>query len=399
MTLRNTTPDTTRPLAGIRILSLESFGAGPYGTMLLADLGAEVMKIENPATGGDASRSVGPHFLGEGDSQYAQSFNMNKRSIALDLGRPEDREDFLALVTTADAVVNNLRGDLPAKLGIDYASLSKVNPAIVCLHISAYGRDNSRTAWPGYDFLAQAEAGLMSMTGEPDGPPTRIGLSMIDYMTGTTGMVGLLSCLIRARATGKGCDVDTNLFDVATHQHAYSATWFLNTGAVPQRQPRGAHGSMAPVQSVQTKDGWIYVMCMKEKFWQTLCERIGRPDLLTDPRFATQQARRDNRSALTAELDAGMQARTTREWLSVLTGAIPVAPIFDVAEAFANPFMAETAMVTSVRHPHADELRVLACPLKIDGTRPAKSAGSGLGADNERLLTPLHRREEARHEA
>ncbi|WP_341989689.1 CoA transferase [Azorhizobium sp. AG788] len=393
------TPETTRPLAGLRILSLESFGAGPYGTMLLADLGAEVIKIENPATGGDASRGVGPHFLGESDSLYAQSFNMNKRSMALDLSRPEDHDDFLALVATADAVVNNLRGDLPKKLGIDYASLSKVNPAIVCLHISAYGRDNSRTAWPGYDFLAQAEAGLMSMTGEPDGPPTRIGLSMIDYMTGTTGVVGLLSCLMRARITGKGCDVDTNLFDVATHQHAYSATWFLNTGTMPQRLPRGAHGSMAPVQSVKTKDGWIYVMCMKEKFWQVLCERIGRRDLLTDVRFATQLARRDHRAALTTELDASMQARTTQEWLSVLTGAIPAAPIFDVAEAFSNPFMAETAMVTSVHHPHAETLRVLACPLKIDGARPAKAACSSLGADNERLLTPLHRREEARHEA
>lgn len=387
------------PLDGIRILSLESFGAGPYGTMMLADLGAEVIKIENPATGGDASRSIGPHFLGEGDSQYAQSFNLNKRSVALDLSRPEDRADFLALVETADAVVNNLRGDLPKKLGIDYASLSAINPAIVCVHISAYGRDNERAAWPGYDFLAQAEAGLMSMTGEPDGPPARIGLSMIDYMTGITGMVGLLGCLIRARTTGRGCDVDTSLFDVATHQHAYSATWFLNTGTMPQRLPRGAHGSVAPVQSVRTADGWIYVMCMKEKFWRILCERIERMDLLTDPRFATQEGRRQNRAALTDELDATMTTRTTREWLSVLTGAIPAAPIYNVAEAFANPFMQKTGMVTSVRHPHADALKVLSCPLKIDGVRPAKSACAGLGADNDSLLAPLHRREEAHHEA
>lgn len=388
-----------RPLEGTRILTLESFGAAPYGTMLLADLGAEVIKIENPATGGDASRGVGPHFLGQGDSQYAQSFNLNKRSLALDLTRPQDKADFLALVATADAVVNNLRGDLPARLGLDYATLGRINPAVVCLHISAYGRDNSRTSWPGYDFLAQAEAGLMSMTGEPDGPPARIGLSMIDYMTGTTGMVGLLGCLMRARSTGRGCDVDTNLFDVATHQHCYSATWYLNTGEVPERMPRSAHGSIAPVQSIRTADGWIYVMCMKEKFWEILAERVGRPELISDARFSTQQARRVNREALTAELDAAMSRKTTREWLAVLAGAIPVAPIYGVEEAFTNPFMAETAMVTEVTHPSAGRLKVLASPLKVDSERPPKAACVPLGADNERLLAPLRLQEVVGHEA
>ncbi len=382
-----------KPLHGIRILTLESFGAAPYGTMLLADLGAEVIKVENPAVGGDASRAVGPHFLGEGDSVYAQSFNLNKRSLALDLSRPSDRADFLALVPTVDAVVNNLRGDLPVKLGVDYPSLRSINPAVVCLHISAYGRDNSRTSWPGYDFLAQAEAGLMSMTGEPDGPPSRIGLSMIDYMTGITGMVGLLSCLMRAKATGQGCDVDTNLFDVATHQHAYSANWYLNSGTIPERLPRGAHGSIAPVQTVETADGWIYVMCMKEKFWQTLAERLGRPDLLTDPRFATPEARRRNRAPLTEELDAAMRQRTTQAWLTELAGELPVAPIYSVDQAFANPFMAETAMVTTVAHPANGALRMLASPLKIDGQRPGKRACPPLGADNERLLAPVRKLE------
>jgi crotonobetainyl-CoA:carnitine CoA-transferase CaiB-like acyl-CoA transferase len=372
-----------RPLEGIRIVTLESFGAAPYGTMLLADLGAEVIKIENPSSGGDAARGVGPEMLGDGDSQYFQSFNLNKRSVAIDLTRPQDRDSFLALVATADAFVNNLRGDLPKKLGLDYASLRSVNPAIVCLHISAYGRDNSRTSWPGYDFLAQAEAGLMSVTGEPDGPPCRIGVSMVDYMSGLTGMVGLLSCLMRAKTTGQGCDVDTNLFDVATHQHGYAATWYLNSGAVPTRLPRGSHASVVPVQTVRTADGWIYVMCMKDKFWEILAERIGRPDLTTDPRFSSQAARLANRDTLTGELDDAMMKRTTKEWLEVLAGAIPAAPIYAVDEAFSNPFMAETGMVTSVPHPARANLRVLATPLKIDGERPSKAACPPMGSDNE----------------
>lgn len=378
-----------KPLAGTRILTLEHFGAAPYGTMMLADLGAEVIKIENPAVGGDASRAVGPNRLGEHDSQYFQSFNLGKQSVALDLTKAADLEAFHALVATADAVVNNLRGDLPAKLGLEYASLREINPAIVCLHISAYGRDNSRKAWPGYDFLAQAEAGLMSMTGEPDGPPSRIGLSMIDYMTGITGMVGLLGCLMHAKATGRGCDVDTNLFDVATHQHCYLATWFLNSGIEPQRVPRSAHPSIVPVQSVRTRDGWIYVMCMKDKFWETLAQRIGREDLIADPRFSSQDARRANRHALTDELDAAMSARTTQEWLEVLTGVIPVAPIYSVRDAFSSRFMAEAGMVTSVRHPAAPELQVLASPLKINGERPAKSAGAPLGSGNADYLTDM----------
>lgn len=375
-----------RPLEGVRIVTLEHFGAAPYGTMLLADLGADVVKIENPRSGGDASRSVGPHMLGEADSQYFQSFNLNKQSVALDLADAADKERFHALVATADAVVNNLRGDLPTKLGLDYAHLGQVNSTIVCLHISAYGRDNDRRSWPGYDFLAQAEAGLMSMTGEPDGPPSRIGVSMIDYMTGLTGMVGLLGCLMRAKQTGRGCDVDTNLFDVAAHQHAYSATWYLNGGEVPTRAARGAHQSVAPVQTVRTRDGWIYVMCMKDKFWETLAERIDRTDLLADPRFATQASRRQHRDALTLELDEAMGRRTTQDWLTILAGAIPAAPIYAVDEAFENPFMQQTGMVTTVLHPAAPDLKVLASPLKIDGLRPSKTACAPLGSGNERYF-------------
>src|SRR6204780_4863769 len=193
-----------KPLEGLRILAIEQYGAGPYGTTFLADLGAEVIKIENAASGGDPARYTGPRLLGAADSEYFQSWNSGKHSIALDLKSQAGREALEALVVESDAVVNNLRGDQPEKLKIDYASLQSLNPAIVCLHISAYGRDNERKAWPGYDYLMQAEAGIMALTGEPEGAPSRIGCSMIDYMSGLTGVVGLLASISRARQTGIG---------------------------------------------------------------------------------------------------------------------------------------------------------------------------------------------------
>jgi crotonobetainyl-CoA:carnitine CoA-transferase CaiB-like acyl-CoA transferase len=375
-----------KPLEGMRVLTLEQFGAGPYGSMLLADLGAEVIKIENAESGGDAGRHVGPYLLGENDSQYFQTWGSNKKSVTLDLKSEAGRENFRRLAATAEAVVNNLRGDQPEKLGLDYKSLQSVNPAIVCLHISGYGRDTSRKGWPGYDFLMQAETGLMSLTGEPDGPPARFGASMVDYMTGTTGIVGLLACVMRARATGKGCDVDTSLFDVALHQISYTGVWYLNGGDMPSRLPRGSHQSLTPVQTLKTKDGWLQVMCMMDKFWEELARRIGRADLIGDPRFSSAAARRENRAALTQELDTELMKRTTAEWLDVLRGAVPVAPVYDVAQAFANPFVAETGMVRTVPHPAKPDLKLLASPLKIDGVRPEQKVCSPLGADNEAIL-------------
>ena len=374
-----------KPLEGIRILTFEQFGAGPYASMLLADLGAEVIKIENAATGGDAARHVGPHMLANGDSQYFQTWNMNKRSVALDIKAVDERAQFFELVKTADAVMNNLRGDQPEKLGLDYASLKHLNPKIVCLHISAYGRDNARKAWPGYDFLMQAEAGIMSLTGEPDGPPARVGASMVDFMTGATGATGLLACILRAQRSGTGCDVDTCLFDVALHQLSYAAVWYLNEGDAARRMPRSAHLSVAPVQTFPTADGWIFIMCMTEKFWRIFCDVIARPDLPGDHRFESAERRRENRDALTPILDEETRKRTTEQWLAALTGKIPVAPVNDLAQALDAPFTRRTGMVQAIAHPES-ELRVLAHPLKIDGVRPEQRACSALGADNATLL-------------
>ena len=376
---------SAKPLEGIRVLTLEQFGAGPYGTMFLAELGAEVIKVEAP-DGGDPSRGVGPYRLGDNDSEYFQAWNLGKKSVALDMKSADGRQQFEALVKSADCVVNNLRGTQPAKLGIDYASLKHLKPAIVCLHISAYGRANERKDWPGYDFLMQAEAGLMELTGEPDGPPTRVGVSMIDSMSGLTGIVGLLACLLRARTTGLGCDVDTCLYDVAMHQLTYPGVWYLNEGDVSPRVPRGGHLSLAPVQTFPTKDGWIFIMCMTQKFWLSLCDAMGRTDLLADPRFPDPNTRAKNRAELTDALDPTFRTRTTAEWLKKFNGLLPAAPVNRLDAALDSDFARSAGMVSSVPHPAKGNLRTIANPIRIDGKRLAQAACSPLGADNAKLL-------------
>lgn len=376
-----------KPLAGFRILSAEQFAAGPYGTMFLADLGAEVIKIENPGSGGDPARRGGPFMLGEADSEYFQTWNLNKRSIELDLQSEAGRRAFHGLVAGADAVVNNLRGDLPGRLGLDFPTLSGIKPSIVCVHISAYGRDTSRASWPGYDYLMQAESGLMHLTGEPQAPPARLGApSIIDHMAGMTAMVGLLAALLRARQSGRGCDVDVSLLDVALHQLGYAAIWYLNEGLSLSRQPRSAHFSVGPVQALQTADGWLFLMCMTEKFWLELLDIIGRPDLTADPRFATPGSRGTHRESLAPILEEELRRQPMSYWLEAFKGRVPAAPVLDVATALESRFVAEAGMIRGVPHPQRPDFRVLSNPLKIDGERLELRVCSQLGSDGEALL-------------
>ena len=373
-----------KPLEGIRVLTLEQFGAGPYGTMFLAELGAEVIKIEAPE--GDPSRQVGPYRLGKDDSQYFQAWNLGKKSVTLDIKSGEGRRQFEALVKTADCVVNNLRGTQPAKLGIDYTSLKSVKPSIVCLHISAYGRAGARADWPGYDFLMQAEAGLMELTGDPEGAPTRVGVSLIDSMSGLTGTVGLLACLLRAKTTGRGCDVETCLYDVAMHQLTYPGTWYLNEGVVSPRVPRSAHLSLAPVQTYPTRDGWIFIMCMTQKFWLSLVDAMGCKELANDPRFPDPNTRAANRAELDDALDPVFKTRTTDEWLAKFNGLLPAAPVYRLDQALDSGFARSTGMVTEVPHVSRNPLRVIANPIRVDGKRLDQEACSPLGADNMKYL-------------
>lgn len=376
------------PLSGYRIVSAEQYGAGPYATMFLAQMGAEVIKVETPS-GGDTARAVGPHFLRAGESLYFQAFNLNKRSMTLDLQKAEGQKIFRELAANSHVVLNNLRGDRPERMGLTYDQLKDVNPALVCAHLSAYGRDNERASWPGYDYLMQAEAGWMGLTGEPDAPPTRAGLSLVDYMSGTIMTIGLLGALVDAARSGKGRDVDVDLLSAAVHQTSYPALWYMNEGDVTGRVERSAHPSVTPSQLVKAADGWIFVMAQLPKFWTVLTQRIGRSDLASDPRFATPADRLAHRGELTTILDSIFVLHDVQHWMDILSGHMPVSPVYDLDQALDNPYLAQTGMIDMVDHPDRKDLRILASPIKLDGQRLPNRAAPLLGADTDQLLAEL----------
>jgi crotonobetainyl-CoA:carnitine CoA-transferase CaiB-like acyl-CoA transferase len=376
------------PLEGLRIVAVEQYGAGPYGSGHLADMGAEVIKIEHRGSGGDMARGVGPYFLGEDDSQFFQTFNRNKRSLTLDLKHVRGREVFEKLVATADGLFGNMRGDQPEKLRLRYDDLKRVNPRIVCAHLSAYGCEGSRRGWPGYDYLVQAECGFLSLTGEPNDPPARFGLSMVDYMTGMTTAFALMCGLHAAQASGIGRDVEVSLFDVAMHQLSYPATWYLNEGLETTRVARSAHPYLVPSQLYRTRDGWIFFMCQTQRFWERLCAKIGRADLTLDPAFCDQAARHANRDRLTDVLDEILSARTTAEWLEALGGEVPCAPVNDLRQALESPFVAERAGVQRLDHPDRPDLELLASPIRTGAEVPNRPAPK-LGQDTDALLEEL----------
>jgi crotonobetainyl-CoA:carnitine CoA-transferase CaiB-like acyl-CoA transferase len=377
-------------LEGMRILAVEQYGAGPFGTLFLADLGAEVIKIENKADGGDVSRVVGPHFhaaLPEtARSVFYQGLNRSKKSITLDLASDEGKRVFRRLVARADAVASNLRGDVPAKLGITYAQLAQANPKIVCAHLTGYGREGDRANWPGYDYMMQAEAGYFHLTGDPDSPPARFGLSLVDLMTGVAMAAGLLAALHAANRDGRGRDVDVSLFDLALANLNYIGHWYLNAGAATGRIPRSAHASITPCQSYRTRDGWIYLMCNKEKFWAELCRKVGRPQWIDDPRFLKFPDRLKHRALLTELIDEALQARTTVEWLAEFAGSVPAAPIYDVTQALENPWVKGSARIESIPVDGAAPLALLTNPLRGEGLPLAGRPAPALGADTDAVL-------------
>src|SRR2546429_3539813 len=279
------------PLAGVRVLAFTQLGAGPFAMTLLADLGADIVKVEDPSSGGDEARRVPPfNDPAAADGLYFQALNRGARSLTLNLRAPEGREVIHRLVARADAVYTNLRGDLPAKLGLDYAALRGVNPRVVCCTLSGFGRTGPRAGEPGYDFILQAYAGFMSVTGEPDGPPTRSGVSVVDFAGGMLSALALMIGLHRARETGTGCDLDVSLFDAALSMLNYLAVWTLNRDWHPARLADGAHQSLVPSQRFPTRDGWIVGMCMKEKFWERLPGAPHPRAPRGDPRFRSLAA-------------------------------------------------------------------------------------------------------------
>jgi crotonobetainyl-CoA:carnitine CoA-transferase CaiB-like acyl-CoA transferase len=354
-----------KPLADLRIVAIEQYGAGPFGSVHLADLGAEVIKIEEPASGGDVGRYVPPYQHGE-DSLFFEVFNRNKRSVSLDLSTAAGREVFHDLVRVSDIVYSNLRGDVPAKIGITYDDLKSVNPRIVCCALTGFGMTGPRAAEPGYDYILQGIAGWMDITGEPSGPPTKSGLSLVDYSGGLVAAISILAGVHAARRDGVGMDCDVSLFDTAVSMLTYPAIWNLNGEFQPKRTHHSAHPSLVPFQAFQASDGWIVVACPKEKFWQRLAVAVERPELAADERFATFGARRTHADELLPILDGIFVSRTAQEWLEVLHAAgVPSGPVNSVSQALADAHTVARGMVVETEHPEFGTVRQVRSPVRV----------------------------------
>ena len=376
------------PLAGLRIIAVEQFGAGPFGTLYLSDLGAEVVKVEDPSVGGDVSRHVPPSHPG-GDSLYFEAFNRGKKSIALDLKNDAGREVFERLVGAADAVFSNLRGDQPERLAITYRQVAHANPRIVCVALTGYGRTGTGAVLPGYDALVQAESGWAALTGDPEGPPTKSGLSLADYVGGLTAALALLAGVLDARRTGIGRDLDTSLYDSALAMLSYPAAWYLSLGQRAARQPLSAHPTITPFQFFRTADGYLAVACPKEKFFRALTAAIGAEDLASDPRYATFALRDEHRAELLAELDRRFATATTSEWLARLRGVVPVAPVRQMEEALDRDELCDREMLVEYEHPGLGLVRAVGCPITVGDHEPAYRRGPRLGEDTIALAGQL----------
>ena len=379
---------TGPPLAGLRITAVEQYGAAPFGTMVLADLGAEVIKVEDARVGGDVRRSIPPGISGS-DSLFFESFNRGKRSIRLDLSNPHGREVLERLVASSDALLSNVRADLTATLGLRHADLAHVNPRIVCVSLSAYGSAPEDARLPGYDAVIQAEAGWAALTGDPDGPPTKSGLSLVDYAAGLTAALGLLAGVLDARRTGVGRDLDTNLYDTALALLTYPATWWLSAGHSVPRRRLSAHPSVVPFQFFPTADGHIAVACAKEKFFRILVDAIGLPELATDARFSSFAARDENRDELLRALEDRFRTRTSAEWVALLRGDVPISAVRELEEVLEPEGLAHRGMLAAYDHPTLGPVRSVGSPLHVGGHVPDYRPGPGLGADHEALLAEI----------
>jgi crotonobetainyl-CoA:carnitine CoA-transferase CaiB-like acyl-CoA transferase len=366
--LSDTPTAASLPLEDVRVVAVEQYGAGPWGTLQLADLGAEIIKIEDPSSKGDVGRYV-PPFQDEEDSLFFETFNRNKKSVSLDLRVPEGRRVFEDLVREADAVYSNLRGDQPAKLRLTYDDLKEINPHIVCVSLSGFGMTGPRATEAGYDYVVQAMTGWMSLTGDPDGPPTKSGLSLVDLSGGYVSALALMAGLHRARRDGVGCDADISLFETALHQLMYVGTWAATGQWTPRRMKDSAHPSIVPFQAFETSDGWITVACAKQKFFERLCEVIERPDLIDDERFGDFAARDLNRDELLPVIADVLRGKATLEWAEIFTGAgVPNGPVNEVAGALEDRQTLARDDMVEIDHPRYGAVRHIASPLRLSGS-------------------------------
>ena len=358
------------PLAGVRVLDFTRVLAGPWSTLNLADLGAEVIKVENPK-GGDDTRQYKPPEVG-GEASYFLFVNRSKKSLALDITKPEGQAVVRRLAAQVDVVIENYRPDVMERQGIDYASLSKENPRLIYCSISGYGHDSPLKMVAGYDPVAQAESGMMSITGEPDGDPMRSGASYADIFTGMFATQAIMGALFARERDGLGQHIDLALVDSAVAVTANLAQNYLVTGQQPQRLGN-RHPFLEPFGTFACADGLINIVIGNARQWERFCKDVlDRPDLLEDPRFATNPGRLQNRQAVRDLLTATFLRDTRENWIASMRAAgVPAGSVRAVGEALEAPEIRYRGMVREVEHPTAGTISMLASPLKLSGTPTA----------------------------
>lgn len=346
------------PLAGIRVLEFTHMLAGPYCGMLLADMGAEVIKIEPPA--GDIARNIGPHSVGPHNAYFA-SLNRNKKSVVLDLAIEADRARFHTLVESAQGLITNMRPSAIRKLGLTYNQLKEINERIVCVALTGYGLEGDFADKPAYDYIIQALVGIMTITGEPDGPPVKTGYSAVDNSAGIMGALGLLAKIIE----GRGGQIDVSLYDVMVSQLNYVAGAYLNAGEEPKRTAGGGHPYFVPAQVFETRDGYLALFITHDGFWKKFAEEAGKPEWLSDARFATMAARSANRDAVVGAIGDLLKTADTADWVARFDPlGIVVAGVETIPQALAGDIVRERGLVQEI--PVADAtLRVIASPFKF----------------------------------
>jgi len=356
------------PLAGIKVLDLTRVVAGPFATMQLGDLGADIVKIEEPGAG-DESRAFGPPFLA-GESAYFLSVNRNKRSCAIDLRSDAGKELVLRLGRLADVVVENFRPGTLERLGLGFDALSRDNSGLVFCSVTGFGRSGPDAKRPGYDLIVQGESGVMDITGEPDGHPTKVGTSIADMVSSLYATQAILAALLRRERTGLGARLDVAMLDAMASLLTFNAGIYFATGVSPKRRGN-IHPTITPYEPFETQDGWINVGVGNDKFWKLFCPAIGRPDLVGDRRFAHAPDRVTNRAELKAILDPIFRGRTRAHWRTALEGAgVPFGEIKSVGEVCEAPQLVERGVVRSVAHPTAGAVRYIASPLRFDDQAP-----------------------------
>jgi formyl-CoA transferase len=384
-----------RPLQNIRVLDITRALAGPYCTMMLGDLGADVIKVERPKSG-DESRGWGPPFVGEpygpytGESAYFLASNRNKRSITINIQTSEGQDIIRRLAGASDVFVENYRtGDLD-KFGLGYEDLHRLYPKLIYCSISGYGRTGPYTDRPGYDAIIQAEGGMMSLTGPVEGPPSRAGIPIIDITSGMFASTAILAALRARDLTGAGQLVDISLFDAHIALLTNAASNYL-IGGEPPRRLGNSHPNIVPYDSFPARDGWFVMGAANQSQWETLCDMLERPDLKTDPRFASNGLRVQNRTAVVDELNRIFAERDVREWLEKFTAAgLPCAPINSLPQVFADPQTAARNMVLEAPHPTAGTVRMTGFPYKFSETPAELHAPPPLlGQHTEEILTTV----------